>query len=105
MENERERGRDRRETGGGERGKNREETVSEEGRLEEIVKRTGREKEGREKGHGGAKEISLGVEYWERRGNVKSRPGIKSERRKVAKPCGVKRKDRKIQREEQRSSR
>lgn len=28
----------------------------------------------------------------------RSRPGIKNERRKVAKPCGVKRKDRKIQR-------
>lgn len=52
------------------------------------------------------KKISLGVEHWERRGECE-RSGwrLKSERWKVAKPGGVKRKDRKTQREEQRRSR
>lgn len=73
MEKEKERGREGRETGGGEGEKNREGTVSDEGRLEAIVKRTGGEKEGREEDHGRGKRNKL--EHWERRGNVKGVDG------------------------------
>lgn len=57
----RQRGRDRRETGGGEGDKNREETVRGEGRLEEIGKRTGGKEEGRGEDRGRGRRNKLGI--------------------------------------------
>lgn len=68
-------GRDRREAGGNEGDKNGEESVRDEGRLEEMVKRTGGEKEGTGEELGRGEEISLGVEHWERGGNAKGVDG------------------------------
>lgn len=54
----------------------------------------------------GGEEIRLAFgEYWERREDSKGVGWKLSKRRVVAKPSGMKRKDRRIQREEQRRSR